>query len=95
MRNYLKEPLKECCEKSFEGALKDIVDLPIQDSESAARQAARAVSSSNAFHLQVSCANKMFSACDTEDWATFKLSERTHLSLNVTQKHGRSHQCNV
>ena len=54
MRYPLKEPLKECREKSFEGALKDIVDLPIQDSESAARQAARAVSSSNAFHLQVS-----------------------------------------
>ena len=51
MRNSLKEPLKECCEKSFEGALKDIQALPIQDSESAARQAAWAVSSSNALAL--------------------------------------------
>ena len=43
----MRNPLKECCEK----ALKDIEDLPIQDSESAARQAAWAVSSSNALAL--------------------------------------------
>ena len=72
MRNSLKEPGKECCEKFFVGTLKDILDPFIQASESAARQAARAVSSSN-----------------------FTFSQQTYLTLNVTQKHGRSHQCSV